>query len=133
MAKQLMDLTDAVNAHTDWKIRLRGAISDRSTLDLDTIASDDRCEFGRWLYGASRERYGALPAHRDCLVAHARFHLCAADVAASINAGEYSKAEQMLAAGTRYALASRAIVLAIETLRRQVSGHHTGLGNGTDA
>jgi methyl-accepting chemotaxis protein len=128
-----MDLTDAVNAHTDWKVRLRGAISDRSTLDLDAIASDDRCDLGRWLHGASREKYGALPAHRDCVIAHAGFHRCAAEVAALINAGEYARAERLLAAGTRYALASRMIVLAIDELRRQVGEHDAAHGDGSDA
>jgi hypothetical protein len=54
-------------------------------------------------------------------------------VAETINAGEYSKAERMLDAGTRYALASRAIVLAVETLRRQISERDHALGSGTGA
>jgi hypothetical protein len=133
MAKHIMNFTEATNAHTDWKIRLRGAISEKSSLDLDTIARDDCCELGRWLHGPSQARYGALPAHGECLVAHARFHLRAADVAATINARDYAKAEQMLGAGTQYALASRAIVLAIETLRRQIGEYKPALGEGADA
>lgn len=124
-----MNFTEATNAHTDWKIRLRGAISEKSTLDLDTIASDECCELGRWLHGASKGRYGTLPAHGECLLAHARFHLRAADVAATINARNYSEAEQMLGAGTQYALASRAIVLAIEALRRQIGEYKPALGD----
>jgi len=120
MATNFMDLAGAVNSHTDWKIRLRWAISERSILDLDTIARDDCCEFGCWLHGVAREKFGTLPAHKECLAAHARFHLRAAEVAAAINAGEYSKADRMLGAGARYALASRAIVLAIEALRQHV-------------
>ncbi len=133
MDKHFMNLTDAVNSHTDWKIRLRGAISDHSTLDVEAIARDDCCDFGSWLRGASRETYGALPAHRECVLAHARFHACAAEVATSINAGEYPKAEQMLGAGTKYALASRAIVRAIEELRRQIGEHDEAHGDRTDA
>lgn len=128
-----MNLSDAVNAHTDWKIGLRGAISDRASLDVGTIARDDCCEFGGWLHGAARERFGSLPAHQECVAAHARFHLRAAEVAGAINAGEYSKAERMLDAGTRYALASRAIVLCIEALRLQVGQHDRSLGSSTDA
>ncbi len=123
-----MNFTEATNAHTDWKIRLRGAISEKATLDLDTIASDACCELGRWLHGPSKSRYGALPAHEECLVAHARFHRRAADVAAMINARSYAEAEQMLGAGTPYALASRAIVLAIESLRRQIGEYKPAVG-----
>jgi len=115
-----MDLTDAINAHTDWKITLRAAISDRENVDAGVIARDDHCEFGRWLQGTAREGFGWLPAHQECVVAHARFHLCAGEVAEAISAREYSKAEQLLARGTRYALASRAIVLSIEALRWQI-------------
>jgi hypothetical protein len=128
-----MNLTDAVNAHTDWKIRLRGAISDRTSVDVNAVARDDCCEFGHWLHGTARERFGALPAHQECVVAHAKFHLCAAEVAEAINAGEYSKAERMLERQTRYALASRAIILAIESLRLQISEHDQALGSSTDA
>jgi len=124
-----MNFTEATNAHTDWKIRLRGAISEESTLDLDAIASDECCELGRWLHGPSKARYGTLPAHGECLVAHARFHLRAADVAATINARSYADAEQMLGAGTPYALASRAIVLSIEVLRRQIGEYKPALGD----
>ena len=112
-----MDLTDAINSHTDWKIRLRHAISERSTLEVAAVAADDRCELGRWLRGRAHERFGDLPAHQDCLQAHAEFHRRAAEVAAAINAGDYARAERMLGPGTRYALASRAIVLAIEALK----------------
>ena len=128
-----MNFKEATNAHTDWKIRLRGAISENSTLDLDAIARDDCCELGRWLHGPSKARYGALPAHGACLVAHARFHFRAADVAATINARNYREAEQMLGAGTQYALASREIVFAIETLRRQIGEYNTAVGGSAEA
>jgi Chemoreceptor zinc-binding domain len=128
-----MNFAEATNAHTDWKIRLRGAISEQSMLDLDTIARDDCCELGRWLHGPSRARYGALPAHGECVAAHARFHLRAADVAATINARSFAKAEQMLGAGSQYALASRAIVLAIEALRREIGAYDPALGDRADA
>ena len=133
MTEHRVELTDAIHLHTDWKIKLRGAISDQSTLDRDAIARDDCCQFGLWLYKTSKEKYGALSAHRECLLTHAQFHRCAADVAASINAGEYLRAELMLAAGTEYALASRSIVLAIERLRREISNHDTTLNGQTDA
>jgi hypothetical protein len=115
-----MDLIDSVNAHTDWKIGLRGAIADRATLDLEVISRDDSCELGRWLHGDSTQMLSTLSTHQDCVRAHARFHVCAAEVAALINAGNYARAERMLGPGSRYALASRAIVLAIEGLKREM-------------
>jgi Chemoreceptor zinc-binding domain len=118
--KQVMNLTNAIRAHTDWKIKLRGAISERATLDAKIIEKDDCCELGQWLLGEARERFRAVPAHEECVLAHAKFHRCAADVAEVINAGDYDQAERMLDRGTPYALASRTIVLAIEELSRQM-------------
>ena len=125
MTDQIVSLNDAVNAHTDWKIELRSAITDGAKLDLRTIERDDCCELGRWLLGAAKQRYGAFPAYREGLSAHSGFHRCAAAVATAINVGEYDKAERMLGTGTAYALASRRLVLAFEALRREIdeSGH----------
>lgn len=117
-----MDLNDALNAHTDWKIRLRRAISERATLDVDLVARDDACDLGAWLHGAARERFGPLPAYVECVRAHARFHLRAAEVAGVINAGDHARAERMLGAGSAYAAASRAAVLAMEALKRHIDG-----------
>ncbi len=86
-----MDLNDAINSHTDWKIRLRHAISERATLDVASVARDDACDYGQWLHGPARQRFGTLP-------------------------------DRLLGAGSAYALASRAAVLAIEALKRHIAG-----------
>lgn len=117
-----MNLDDAINAHTDWKIRLRHAISERETLDVDFVARDDACDYGQWLRGPARQHFGTLPAYADCVQSHARFHARAAEVAEVINAGDHERAERLLGAGSAYALASRATVLAIEALKRQIAG-----------
>lgn len=117
-----MDLNDAINSHTDWKIQLRHAISERTTLDVASVARDDACDYGQWLHGPARQRFGTLPAYADCVLTHARFHARAAEVAEVINAGEHERAERLLGAGSAYALASRAAVLAIEALKRHIAG-----------
>lgn len=117
-----MNLNDAINSHTDWKIRLRHAISEREVLDVEAVARDDACDYGQWLHGPAREWFGALPAYAECVQAHAVFHARAADVAGVINAGDYARAERLLGPGSAYALASRATVLAIEVLKRHIAG-----------
>lgn len=114
-----MDLNECIKAHSDWKIKLRGAIQAQSTMDVATIARDDCCVLGKWLHGESRGPYGLLKSHKECLRQHAEFHRQASQVAAAINAGKYAQAEGMLGTGTPYANASQAVVMAIGTLKRE--------------
>ena len=55
-----MDLNEAIQAHSEWKMKLRSAIQSRTQLDAATIARDDCCALGKWLHGESRAQYGRL-------------------------------------------------------------------------
>jgi methyl-accepting chemotaxis protein len=115
-----MDLNTAHQAHSDWKIKLRLAITKKEQLDADTISKDNCCAFGKWLHGEAASAYGRLPGYKDCLGKHAAFHKEAGAVARTINTGQYAKAEAMLGAGTPYAMASKAVGSAILGLKKAV-------------
>lgn len=114
-----MDLQEAIRAHSDWKTKLRGAISTKSTLDVATIARDDCCMLGKWLHGESRPMYGPLSSHIACVKKHAVFHKEAAKIAGTINEKRYADAEKMLEIGGAYATASNEVVFAIGALKRE--------------
>jgi len=114
-----MDLNEAIQAHSEWKMKLRSAIQLRTKLDAATIARDDCCALGKWLHGESRARYGRLDSYKECFQQHARFHKQASQIALAINSGKYDEAEKMLGSGTPYVEASRAVVMAIGTLKRE--------------
>lgn len=114
-----MDLNEAIKAHSEWKMKLRGAIQTHATMDVATIARDDACVLGKWLHGESRKQYGLLKSYQECVRHHAEFHKQASQVATVINAGKYPQAEAMLGAGTSYMNASHAVVMAIGTLKRE--------------
>lgn len=114
-----MDLNDAIKAHSDWKMKLRSAISAQSTLDADTISKDNCCALGKWLHVESKAKLGALRSHSDCIRQHAAFHKEAGKVATAINSKKYKEAEQMQGSGTPYATASNAVVMAIGALKRE--------------
>ena len=114
-----MDLQEAVRAHSDWKTKLRAAISAKSTLDVDTISRDDCCLLGKWLHGESRPMFGPLTSHVACVKKHAVFHKEAAKIASNINAKRYAEAEKMLEAGGAYSTASNEVVFAIGALKRE--------------
>lgn len=45
-------IRNAMDAHAKWKLRLRTAMATRhSDISPEHAACDDRCEFGKWLYG----------------------------------------------------------------------------------
>lgn len=115
----MMDLQEAIRAHSDWKTKLRGAISAKSQLDVATIARDDCCLLGKWLHGESRPTFGPLASHQACVKKHALFHQEASKVAAAINKGQYDLAQSMLETGKPYAAASNEVVFAIGALKRE--------------
>jgi methyl-accepting chemotaxis protein len=114
-----MDLTAAMKAHAEWKMKFRNAIVRKEVLDVDTISVDTCCDLGKWLNGESRHTLGGLRSHADCLVKHAEFHRQAGRVAQTINAGNYSEAEAMLGSNTPYRTASQNVVVAIAALKTE--------------
>jgi aerotaxis receptor len=116
-----IDLDTAVKAHADWKLKLRNAANEQSTLDAATVSRDDCCVLGKWLHGAGRPGYGHLPQFTDLIGKHANFHQQAGQVAQTINDGHYDRALTMIGSGTPFADASNGVVVAIRQLR-QVSG-----------
>ena len=48
-----MDIDGAIQAHSDWKLRLlnlaRGTTSEK--VDLEALRTDNHCALGRWLHG----------------------------------------------------------------------------------
>jgi hypothetical protein len=112
-----MDLNEAIKVHSEWKMKLRGAISAQTILDAANISKDNCCALGKWLHGESRAKFGTLPSHADCIRTHAAFHKEAGKVASAINSRKYVEAEQMLASGSAYAVASNAVVIAIGKLK----------------
>lgn len=113
-----MDLDNAGQAHSEWKVKLRMAIAKQETLDAATISLDHCCALGKWLHGEAKGRYGSLPAYRDCLSKHAAFHREAGAVAQAINQKEFARATAMLEGGTPYASASSAVGSAILGLKK---------------
>lgn len=113
-----MDLDQAINKHVEWKVKLRTAIAKQEKLDQATIARDDCCDLGRWLYGEARAKYATLPAYTACVEKDRTFHREAGKVAETINAGLFTQAEAMLGVGTPYSQASNETCSAIRALKK---------------
>ena len=114
-----MDLNSAISKHTEWKVKLRSAISKQEALDATSIAKDNCCELGKWLYGEAKTKFGKLPSYSECVTKHAAFHVEAGKIATTINARNFTKAETMLGSGSAYNAASSAVGAAIMHLKKE--------------
>jgi methyl-accepting chemotaxis protein len=116
-----MDLDKALQAHGEWKLKLRTAINKKEQLDAKTISADNCCPLGQWLHGEARGKYNTLRAYTQCVSKHADFHREAGKIASAINQGKYAEAEAMLNGGTPYAAASSAVGGAILGLKKEAA------------
>jgi len=91
-----MDLSAAIDAHMQWRVKLRAAISRGEQLDAATIAQDGKCELGKWLGGEGRSKFGTKAEFQKLVASHKSFHTCAGKVASAVNAGKTAEAESLL-------------------------------------
>jgi methyl-accepting chemotaxis protein len=113
-----IDLDKALEKHSEWKVKLRTAMSKHEEMDAATISRDDCCDFGKWLHGDAKSRLAHQPSYGDCVSKHAAFHIEAGRVANMINAKKYNEAEAMLGSGSAFAAASSAVGVAIMHLKK---------------
>ncbi|MFG5407408.1 methyl-accepting chemotaxis protein [Piscinibacter sakaiensis] len=112
------DFDQAIEAHRQWKVRLRKAIAESARLEADVICRDDRCPLGKWLHGSGGQRWGAQPGFVALLQKHAEFHDVAGSVARQINAGAMDDAERMIGSGSRFAQVSTEVCTLLTRAKR---------------
>jgi len=108
-------LENAIAAHSSWKSRLRTAVSTgKFDVPVNTVKSDNQCEFGKWLYGPELSASDKQTAHyRNVKQLHAQFHLDAAKVVELATTGQKSAAEASLNMGGVYAKSSTKLTEAV--------------------
>lgn len=115
-----MDLKDAIQKHAQWKFRFHQALLTSEPMDAGIIAKDNQCELGKWLHGEAKALYGQRKTHAQCLARHAAFHTEAGKVAVTINAHRKDEAERMLANGSPFSEASKAVSVAVIELQNEI-------------
>jgi hypothetical protein len=70
-----MNLDHAIEAHRQWKVRLRMFINGTSAERLDPAAGakDNQCDLGKWIHGPATA-YASRPCYVALKGAHAEFH-----------------------------------------------------------
>lgn len=111
-----MDLSAAIDAHVQWRVKLKAAITRGEQLDAATISQDGRCDLGKWLSGEGRGQFGSKPEFQKLAASHRLFHAAAAKVAVAANAGKTAEAESLL--GGAFQTQSQDTVAAIQACRK---------------
>jgi hypothetical protein len=90
-----MNFTSAIQAHTNWKLRLAALCHGKQTEGVDpaALAKDNLCELGQWLHGPGR-KYVSDADYGELLKTHAGFHRAASAIASM---GLGGKAEEACA------------------------------------
>ncbi len=112
------DFDAAIQAHRQWKVKLRKAIADHDKLDADSICRDDRCPLGQWVHGPGGAAWGNRPLFTELVTRHAEFHQNAGQVARQINAGRYADAERLIGSGSRFADISTEVTTLLTKAKR---------------
>lgn len=88
----------AINAHGQWKLRLKQAIATGNiTDDPQEVSLDTRCDFGQWMHGSTLTP--EIKASKPYLVInrlHSEFHTCAGRILTLANEGNSAKADAMM-------------------------------------
>jgi hypothetical protein len=119
MPDQLLALDAAAEAHGKWLTRLRTATRlGASEFTPDIVKADDRCDFGRWLYGDFPEVLKGTPAFEEIRRKHAEFHRAAAHILELAIAGQKDEALRLMAHEGDFMLLSGSLLLTLRGLRR---------------
>lgn len=112
------DFDSAIEAHRQWKVKLRKAISEHSKLDAETVCRDNACPLGKWIHGPGGVQWGTRPTFVELMNKHAEFHQAAGSVAHKINAGQYADAERLIGSGSVFAQVSTEVATILARAKR---------------
>lgn len=116
-----INLDNAIQAHADWRAKLRAAAFSGESLDIDCIRRDDCCALGKWIHGPDGAKFSQRPVFVDLLAQHKAFHQEAGKVALAAS-HRSPEVEKMLASGTRFSTVSNEVTRLIVQLKRELAG-----------
>ncbi|HRY29772.1 MAG TPA: CZB domain-containing protein [Elusimicrobiota bacterium] len=93
-----MNLDEAMQAHVNWKMRLREYCrpNRREELDPAAVGKDNRCALGLWIHGEGEGKYGNSSEFKNLVTAHAEFHRAASQVVELVNGGKVEEGLKIL-------------------------------------
>ena len=113
-----VDVDSIIDAHRQWKTKLRDAIETGATVDTKTLSRDDCCALGKWIY-ADGQRLAQRSTFMELVGKHAHFHRVAGQVGDLINQRQFLQAEEALAPGTPFSRATSDVVMVLSAAKRR--------------
>jgi hypothetical protein len=115
------EIDKALLAHGTWKRRLLDAVqSGKSDFSVNQVQVDNRCEFGKWLYGLPSEvRESAIG--KEIQAVHADFHTEAARILDMALKGQRAPALEALELQSKYAAISGRLALAMQKWKHKLA------------
>lgn len=94
MQLQGLDVSAAIAAHRNWKIRLESYVKGTSTEQLDhaVICKDNNCALGKWIYSDSCVTMSDIGVFQELKEIHAKFHIAAGKIVELTDSGEHEMA-----------------------------------------
>ncbi|MBV8621364.1 MAG: PAS domain S-box protein [Curvibacter sp.] len=117
-----VDFDRVIDAHQQWRIKLRNAALRDLTLDADMVRRDDCCELGKWIYGPGGNRWSHVPLFTQLVQQHKVFHQEAGKVADLVNRKQAAQAQQLLVNDAPMVKIGHVVVNLIRQLRELVQG-----------
>ena len=112
-----IDVDTIIDGHRQWKVKLREAIESNAKVDVSVLCRDDCCALGKWIY-ADGQRLRERTTFMDLVGKHAHFHKVAGQVGELINQERYEQAQDALASGTPFSVATSEVVLVLSSIKR---------------
>lgn len=112
-----IDIDSIIDAHRQWKVKLREAIDDGAKVDVKNLSCDDCCALGRWIY-SDGQRFAQRPTFTELVQRHKHFHTVAGQVGTLINEQRMVEAKEALAPGTIFSQATTDVVNSLSSAKR---------------
>lgn len=118
VSKEAID--SALNAHAQWKIRLKDAIEQgQSEFKVDVVKKDNECQFGKWLHSLP-ESDRQTEDYQKIKTLHAEFHKTAGEILELAVTGQKDEAVKKLEHGGGYGRITGKLVLALNEWRSKL-------------
>jgi hypothetical protein len=109
----------ALAAHSQWKARLRSAItSGSSEFQVSVVSQDNQCAFGKWLYGEGKSSFPSPAEHEEVRALHAEFHREASRVLGLAVSGKAKEASLAMEPGSPFSKISGGLVNKLTRVRK---------------
>ncbi len=113
-----LDFDKVITAHAQWKTKFRAAISQQEQLKAETIARDDACELGKWIYTEGKAALGQSDEFAKLVSEHKHFHHSAGAVAQVINKRSFDAATDMIGPRSAFTAASNKVIATLGRMKR---------------